>query len=350
MKVNVKIDQLALSGIGRNDIKFPYIKNLPNYKYIKHIKLYGNEIEKLKDRGQYDYKMGSYKSIVKFKHMKKGTSLIVCHRKRKKSKKASPLYLIFYTDYENTIDAEDVIPIERYFTERREEEESGEYGKGEENAQKELNGVNGESVVNGLKVAEVHVAVDLISDEHRFLFREMKKIVKFGKKVKPRPIKRKGNVKIVSSKKIGRSTKYYGSTKSGNWAILYDKTRQMKEVFKRILRKYVCRVEFRMKPSRMKNFVETLEDLGTYNFGTLIIPKLFSLHRHKALLDEKLAMIGVSSKQPLWKLRDIMRDRFGVTSSNFYVNYLEPHPWSKRIVKGLEEFRWCPDYAKLKNS
>ncbi len=301
MKTKLKIDKLSLSTPKRlSNVYYPY-KNLPGYKSSKHVKSEADTAELVKKTK--DYNIVKYKKIIQYKHTETGSSLIVCHRRKKDFKNISPIYIIFYTDYFHKITYPAVIEIERFF--------------------KQLN--------IPLRVSIIHLALDLISKDKIGLYKKIILAVKPGSKREPTRVCENGV--------------YIGKYKSSNQLLIYDKGEELRKEGINV-KEDICRIELRMRMHQMNNFIQTIDDLAVYDWSS-VYPKYYSFHFRTNELKKKIKPIGEDWRSPIWELRDIMEDEYDMNPSNFYRDCLIDHPQlSISIPKALKRYRWKNDVSK----
>lgn len=299
MKARVKIDKLALSAGGKGQIYYPYQDGLPNYHYDGFFK---PDLDKVEDKTVF-----KYENIVKFKHAENGNRLIVCNKRIKDAPNASPLYLIFYTEYDHLISYRDVYPVELYFKNSK----------------------------HSLRISQIHLATDIITYQRTGLYASLIRAIKPGFKRLP--------------SEIYDTSMYFGKANSSNALVVYDKLVELAKEKGKHLPGDVCRVETRLKPPKLFNFVQTIDDLAVQDWS-FVYPKYFSLHQLKPKLEKGIATIGIECKKPIWDLRDTMEEKFGITPSNFYRDYLMDHPlFSNPVREALSEYRWCHNYTQFKS-
>jgi hypothetical protein len=299
MEARVKLDKLALSARGKGQIYYPYQDGLPNYHYDG---FFNPNVDKVEDRTVF-----KYENVVKFKHAENGNRLIVCNKRIKDAPNASPLYLIFYTNYDHIISYSDVHLVVKHFRQFH---------------------------VN-LRVSQIHLATDLISDQRAGLYASVIGAIKPGFKRQP--------------SRIYDTSVYFGKAISSNALIVYDKLVELAKEKGIHLPGDVCRVETRLKPPKLFNFVQTIEDLVVQDWS-FVYPKYFSLHQLKPELEKGMESIGIECGKPIWELRDKMEDRFGIMSSNFYRDYLMDHSsFSGPVRDALSDYRWCLNYKQFQS-
>jgi len=296
MEARVKLDKLALSARGKGQTYYRYQDGLPNYHYDG---FFNPNIDTVEDRT-----VLKYENIVKFQHAESGNRLIVCNKRIKNAPNASPLYLIFYTDYDQKISYRDAYTVSKHFHQFH----------------------------VSLRVSQIHLATDLISEQRMDLYHSVIRAIKPGFKRKP--------------SKIYDTSVYFGKAVSSNALIVYDKLVELANEKGIHLPGDVCRVETRLKPPKLFNFVQTIEDLAVQDWS-FVFPKYFSFHQLKPDLKKGMESIGIECRKPIWDLRDIMEERFGIIPSNFYRDYLMDHPlFSDPVREALSDYRWCRNYKQ----
>jgi hypothetical protein len=300
MKTQLKIDKLTLSTpLKLSDINYPY-KNLPGYKPFKHV-----DTKKLIEEAK-DYIISKYEKVIKYKSTEAGSSLIICNIKKKQFRNISPIYMIFYTDYDHKISHPAVTEIERFF--------------------QQLN--------IPLRISIIHLAMDLISEikSKPGLYEKVIMALKPGAKRKPNH-----NEKLQYE-----TSKYFGETTSGNHLVVYDKGEELKRKGIKV-KEDICRIELRMRMNQMNNFIRTTDELANYDWS-MVYPKYYSFHHRTKELKQKIKAIGKDWRLPIWELRDIMEKEYDVHPSNFYRDYLVDHPHlSVSIPRALSRYRWGKD-------
>jgi hypothetical protein len=306
MRINVKIDKISLSTPKRtSDIYYNY-KDLPGYKPTDHVDTSGTNYNSI-IHDESDSNPNKYEKVIKFKHEKTGNSLIICHMRKKRFKRATPLYLIFYTNYYNKITYQDVIEISQFF----------------------------HQMSIPLRISEVHIALDIISKNKIGLYDKIIMALKPGTKRQPNQ-----NNKLRFDDSL-----YFGDLRSGNQLIVYDKATHLLVKKDIQLDEGVVRLELRMRMHKMNNFIRTIEELRDQDWS-FIYPKYYSFHFRSSKLKKNIKAIGEDWRQPIWELRDIMLREHEVWPSNFYKHYLIDHPQlSVSIPKALSGYRWKDDVS-----
>ena len=175
-------------------------------------------------------------------------------------------------------------------------------------------------------VTEVHVAIDLSARKGTGLYDMIFNSIRAGKKGKP--------------KYHYRTSVVFGSPKSFTQLSLYDKAREQWDRHGIDLREDVIRVEPRLKVGRLKDFPRSLKQIGKVNWAFLL-PAFFSFHQPTRKLKHILNQHELDI--PIWELRDLVMDRFGIRSSNFYRDYVKEVKWLSKLVAGaLDKYRWKP--------
>ncbi len=311
MKIKLKIDKLSLSTPKRiSDFIYPYT-DLPGYKPYKQIK--SKDERSNIGLETKDTIIRKYENIIKYISIKNGSSLIVCHKRKKKYKNISPIYILLYTDYYTKITYSDVLEIEQFF--------------------KQFN-------VSPLRVSIVHLALDLITKHRIRLYNKIITTLKPGTKRKPSRVYDNGGT-------------YFGTLNSGNQLLVYDKTMQLLEEKGIEIDGDVCRIELRMRMHKMNNFIRTIDELAHYDWSH-VYPIYYSFHFRTKELKQELKAVGESWKKPLWELRDIMKEEHEVWPSNFYRDYLieEERVFHQRVqllavmVKAVAENRLTENFRK----
>ena len=180
-----------------------------------------------------------------------------------------------------------------------------------------------------LRPSNVHLAIDIMHPNRIGLHKRVCRAICAG------------NKRIIEMRD---TSLIFGSTKSSNQIVVYDKTKQLKEKNIMTLSYDVSRVEMRMNIHRMGNFATTVEELGKLDWSFLY-GKYISFHQPNERLRELLNKKDL--QKPIWEIKKIIRDRYQIKSSRFYRDYLKPHKWfSEPVRKALIEFRWNPSDRK----
>jgi len=185
-----------------------------------------------------------------------------------------------------------------------------------------------------LSLSQVHIAVDLISDQEIGLYNTVIHSLKPGYKAKP---------SIVY-----KTSMYFGNTSSSNNLTVYDKVKELKDKHDITLPGDVCRIELRFSIPKSHNFIQSIDDLAVCDWSFLY-PRYFSLHLIKPQLIDGLRTVGVNLNQPLWGIRDVLKAKYNSALYNFYRDYLTDHPFSDLIRNALKKFRWCLDYQSFQS-
>jgi hypothetical protein len=299
MRAVVKLDKLALSAKGKGQIYYPYQDSLPNYNFNGFFNPNKDKVE--------DKTVLKYENVVKFQHVENDNRLIVCNNISKETPQASPLYVIFYTNYDHVISYRHVYQVAQYFQQFRVR----------------------------LCVSQIDLAIDLISDQRMGLYHTVIRSIKPGFKRKP--------------SKVEETGMYFGESVSSNVLVVYDKLVQLANEKAVHLPGDRCRIEIRLKPHKLFNFVQTIDDLAVQDWS-FIYPKYLSLHQLKPELKNGMESIGIDWSRPIWELRDIMEEDFNVWPSNFYRDYLMDHPLFSYLVRdALFDYRWCRNYKQFQS-
>lgn len=292
MKVKVKLDKLSLS-TPKKTLEMNHPLKIADYKFDKIVKRQ-EEIEDIRD-----FNVCKYEYIRKYKNPR--STLIVCTQRKKGFNKISPMYLIFYTRYYSKITYSDVKKVEVFF--------------------KDLN--------VPLRVSIIHIALDIITERIE-AYNNVIMSLKPGAKRKPSRI-------YESETEDGM---YFGEFGSRNHLLVYDKTKQMSHVKGINIERYVCRIELRMRMHQMQNFIRTIDELADHDWS-FIYDKFYSFHYRKDKLKKQIKAVGEEWRKPIWELRNIMEDEYGIYPSNFYRDYLIPHPKLSYMAKeALKNYKW----------
>ena len=315
MKVEARIDKLALFTRVRGEVFYRY-PDIPGYKLDKTF-----DPNKRNKWDKQDPEALKYKKVARFVNEKTGNVLLICNH-RKPTKKAgyvSPLYVIFYCSYDSPLSCDEVRLVVAYFWHNHRVR---------------------------LRVSMVHLAIDIISKTDKRLFKKVVRSFKPGRKRGPYRPKSKVTRQQLKSYK---TTVYFGAPGVDNRLVIYDKTKELRRRHNVIIDDYVCRVEAQFRPPELKGFVQTVNDLASYDW-TSICQRHFSFHRPTRKLKAMFDDADLSWRKPIWELRDIAEKQFGIRPSNFYRDYLMKHPTlSGKVRKALKRYRWCPNHHKHQN-
>jgi hypothetical protein len=244
-----------------------------------------------------------YKSVIKFQHKETENPLIIYNQRKRKFRRASPLYVIFYPRPFQPITYPEVFEVVRFFWE--------------------------ECNVK-LRLSVVHLAVDLTVKEKNNLYRKVIHALKPGGKRKP-------------SDRYPFSI-HFGKPSSSNQLFIYDKGRQLLVEKGIEVPEDMVRIESRFHVPQMKNFPRTINGLAEMDWSFLY-PNYFSFHDLTSDFMLEVNFAHESWRQPIWKLRNIAEEKLGVTSSNFYRSCLVDHRrLSDPVRRALAAFRWCADF------
>jgi len=296
MRIKVKLDKLALFTSHRSDVLYPY-QDVPNFRFRGYFNPAKNEED--------DATLTKYEKVVMFENMRNGNPLLICNQRKRKCHNASPLYLIFYTNYFHTISYQDVQAVEKFFEQH---------------------------CSARLRLSQIHIALDIISATEIDLYEKVIRSIKPGKKHK------------TDLEKEYQTSSYFGSSKSSNYLHVYDKVQQMWDVYGLRIEGDVARIELRLKIPQLKNFIQYTEDLAVWDWS-YVYPKYYSFHQLTNTLKRRLRLHDLDWSRPIWELRDIMEEEFDVWPSNFYRDYLMDHPlFSDPVRNALSDYRWCRNY------
>jgi hypothetical protein len=308
MKVTISIDKLALSLPPNRGLEVFYpIKKIPNFRFANYVVKKDEVFEGLEEDKE-DDKAIKYRKVIKFQHRETGNPLIIYNHRKKKFRRASPLYVIFYPRPFQPITYPEVFAVERFFWEEC--------------------GVK-------LQLSVVHLAVDLIVEEKDKLYRKVTRTLKPGGKRKP-------------SDRYPFSI-YFGEPSSSNQLFIYDKGRQLLKVKGIKVLGDMVRIESRFHVPQMKNFPRTIDGLTEMDWS-FIYPNYFSFHDLTSKFMLNVNFAHESWRQPIWTLRNIAEEKLGIPSSNFYRSCLVDHPrLSDPVRAALVTYRWCADYHQYQS-
>ena len=304
IRIRISIDLLSLVPLERFEVTYPYRK-LPGYLYKRTIPF--SKLRTYLPRSE--IQPYSYRRFSMYEHRDTGNRLFVSNLRRKESKRAKPLYLLFLSSYSHPLSYEEVYPVVRFFQ---------------------------ESCNVHLRLSRVHLAMDLVSKGKATPYQRIIQALKPGYKGGPKP-------KLVYPSSI-----YFGSRRSSNSLVAYDKARQLREVQGLRVRGTVFRLEWRAHVPHLPGLPRTLDELAVFDWSFLY-PQYFSFHQPSSTLLAKLRAHGEDYRRPLWELRDLAQNQLHILPSNFYTHYLEDHPrFSAPIRRALARYRWCVDSEKDK--
>lgn len=186
------------------------------------------------------------------------------------------------------------------------------------------------SFKSDLRTSEVHLASDFKNPRNIELNKRICLRIKPGK---------------MQTKNVIETSFYFGAVGSPKRITVYDKAEQLLVKNGVDIDEDTSRVELRIKMKGRDNKlnIKNIEEAGYFDWS-IIYNKQFSFHYPNKKL---IAKIGNQAKwMDIWELRDCLKERYGITSSNFYRDYLKEHHWLSSIHKtALKEFRWNP-YTK----
>lgn len=307
MHVEANIDKLTLSSRKGGDIFYP-MKKLPMFKFSNYIVKNGKKRKSYKGGKKKSRSIIKYLNVIKYKEPNTGNVLIICNQRKGKYWAASPLYLIFYPSFPHPVQYSHVKAIEQFFYEEC--------------------GVK-------LRISVVHLAVDLIDEGNERLFLEVLRSIKPGTKRKPYD--------------YYPFSRYFGHPQSNNQLVVYDKSRQLRVVKGVMIPEGRVRVESRLKAPSLFDFPLTVDELAIYDWSSLM-PRYFSFHILSSKFMLQANMAGETWRRPIWRLRELAGDLFGITPSNFYRDCLMEHPTFSDPVRAiLAAYRWCADFRKYQS-
>jgi hypothetical protein len=295
VQANPSIDLLSMTtSINVGDIEPP--DRIVGYVHRKDI-----PIGVLHDKNSNTHELGEkYELLSIYRHQKTGNRATLCSRRKIEGKHNIPSFKVsFESSYTHPLKYKDVKKAVRKLREM--------YG-----AQ--------------FRPAEVHLAIDYMLHHPSDLHERICLRLKPGKK---RTFDFKG------------TTHRYGAPSSACRLEIYSKTQQLFSVKNIKVSGSISRVEIRMKIPRLGNFVTSLEDIGDANWSWLYGPH-FSFHFPNVRL---IDLIGKEATQKsIWELREMMKEDYGVTPSNFFRDYLKGHRWLSKVTrKALDDYRWNPN-------
>lgn len=293
MEIKCKLDKIVLTTKNRNHVSFDYEK-LPVYKKKSHFFAKPDKGEK------------RYKTIIRYEHPHGYGSLSICLHPM--NYRQSPYYIIFYADYDHDIPYHDVMQVVNFFK---------------------------QTLGYDLQVSRVDLAVDIISKKQN-LFKKVVRNIKPGMKGQPNKPK-KDNGMGNKYKPDYEKTLYFGNRNTGVCLITYDKAYEQKQRG-RIFNEDVVRIELRFYMAKLANPIETVEELGDYDWAG-VYGKYFSIHKLSQKYKKVLRRKGIGTKRPIWKLRDIM-EKQGKARGNFYRDCLQEHVKADKFREALAGYSW----------
>jgi hypothetical protein len=94
----------------------------------------------------------------------------------------------------------------------------------------------------------------------------------------------------------------------------------------------------------MNNFIQSIDDLAVQDWSFLY-PKYFSFHSLTSDFKQKIDIAGESYRHPIWRLKNIAKEKLGIFPSNFYRDCLVDYPrLSDPVRAALATYRWCADF------
>ena len=302
----VSLDRVRLSCFSE-DGYVPLARNLGEYSRVGKPKPIDKSQARNPARKKHEV-CENFKVIFNYFHDVSGNKLRICTGRRRSASYAPSLILIFDSSYSQTLLYKDV-----------------------ESALSSFQKFEGIS----FRVTEVHVAVDLSAPIGTGLYEMISKSIRAGKKGKP------------SDKYKYETSRIFGSPRSATQLSLYDKARDQWDKYGIDLKEDVVRIESRLlKIGHFKGFPRSLKEIGKMNWAFLH-PAFFSFHRPTRKLKHLLNKQELNF--PIWELRDLVMERFGITSSNFYRDYVRDEKrFSIPVVKALARYQWNPMVKKQK--
>lgn len=287
MEVKTKIDKIVLTAKNHYEEFLPY-DQFPGYKVVENF-------FSTTDIPDDDDSHMKYMAIVRYIHEGNGSFMAAYFQR--KTKWASPLYLIFWPDYFHEIPIDAIKRVQDFLSKR---------------------------CGYGFRVSKVDVATDLIFEGDCDAYSKIIRTFKPGRKRKP--------------DEEWETSVCFGKPSTPVRLIVYDKTVQLLNKHNVEIPENVVRVEARFRMSKCKNFIQTLDELAAHNWSW-VYPQHFSFHVKKPAFREKLLDMGVEPSQPIWKLRDLMKGA-GKWPSNFYRDCLQDHPKARQVRTVLSAYRW----------
>jgi len=301
--VTVSIDRISCSVPEHYEIFYESTK-IPNFLLDQYMSSSSMDLRKLDTETKYLSR--KYRSIGVFHHQTTGNRLRICNQ-RKKHPYISPLFLIFDSSYKYRISGEEVFPVQEYFLQ-----------------QHNLH----------LRPSEIHLAVDIAAPKGSGIHDIVGRSIRAGKKGAP------DHIEV--------DTLYFGKLNSPSMVVVYNKAQHLRQMKGLTVPTDLSRIELKLKIPRLGNFLATLDDSAVQDWS-FVYPKYFSLHQPNHRLRGKLRDQPKRLLLPLWVLKQVMEEEYGVWPSNFYARYLEDHPrLSAPVRQALSRYRWCVDSEKDK--
>jgi hypothetical protein len=250
---------------------------------------------------------------MKFKHVETGNILIISNQRKSKYWAASPVYLIFYPSVSHPITYPDVFAVQQFFLREC--------------------GIK-------LRVSVVHPAVDLVWRKRRK--NRYQQTLRFLKPGSKKPYQPPNEIPY-------KSGNYFGTPYSSNQLLTYDKDRQLRNAKGVDITGDIFRIEPRLKIPQMNNFIQSIDDLAVLDWSFLY-PKYFSFHDLTSDFMLNVNFAHESWRQPIWKLRNIAKEKLGISPSNFYRDCLVDHrTLSDPVREALATYRWCSDFHQYQS-
>jgi len=300
LKPQVTIDGIGLScgNKGGNEV---YVgKVFGGYRRKKTINQKVNR--PVNNSGNFDLRGKNYKWRFLYEHDDTGNILRVHTERLLNHNYIPPVYAFFYSSYDQPLGSIDVQYVLGDLRQR---------------------------IQKGFHLSQIHLATDLITPNRINLFERVRRSIN--------PLKKQ----IVYESKEYPGTIYFGSPRSSNQVVLYDKGEQLRNKNKKghLVEDDVCRIEVRMKLNQLKNRIITLDELRSEGWASFIFGNLFSLdrprHSLKALIGQKM------TKMPLYQIKDIMRKQDGKLPDNFHRDYIREHRiFGPAVRDALASYKW----------
>ena len=301
--VTVSIDKICCSVPEHYEIFYESTK-IPGFILDKYMSSSSTDLQRLDTETKYLSR--KYRSIGVFYHKKTGNRLRICNQ-RKGHPYISPLFLIFDSSYKRPLSGEEVFPVQEYFLKKH-----------------NLH----------LRLSEIHLAIDIAAPKGSGIHDLVARSIKAGKKGAP--------------DHIAVDTLYFGKLNSPSMVVVYNKAQHLRQMKGLTVPTDISRIELKLKIPRLGNFLGGLEDLAVHDWS-FVYPKYFSLHQPNQRLRSKLRDQPKRLLLPLWLLKQVMQEEYGLSPSNFYARYLEDHPrLSAPVRQALSRYRWCVDSEKDK--
>ncbi len=298
LKVKVSIDGLCLTSTSRvNDINVG--NNLGEYQTNNRHNIERGKFKNdhtVEKEGKFE-RCHHYRWRHIFKHISNGNQLTVCNDRISKTHLIPAIRLEFLSSFISPLTRTDVERVLKNLEKNR-----------------SLN----------FRISAIDLTIDLIHPTKISLHKRVNRSIN--------PMKKR------TVNEIGTMTSM-GSARASNRLTSYDKVEQLRQVKSIKVNGDISRIEIRLHPHRMGNFVRTLNDLGKRGWAMPLYGRYFSLSTPspyaKAHFGSSVLEIAVRN------LKDELEKRLGGVLSNFSRDYLQEHKrFGPMVRKALAKFRW----------